>query len=83
MFFDEDGKEIIRIISARQAKAIEIFKRIYSNITKWEQQYNSMGDASVMIEYEDSGTIYGGGFELSTIQQQINTGRMWIIRFIY
>ena len=64
-------------------KATKFIKKIYSNITNWEQQYNSMGDASVKIEYEDNGTIYGGGFEIIPASMQRNTGRYLMIRFIY
>jgi hypothetical protein len=63
--------------------ATAFIRKTYQNITNWEQTYHSSGDASIKILFDAEGQSYGGGFEMTTVNQQINTGRMWVIRFIY
>jgi len=75
-------KKLINFIY-KKPEVVELLKDIYSHITKWEQSYNPMGDASIKILFDAEGQSYGGGFEMSVANPQIYRGRMWIIRFIY
>jgi len=44
-----------------------------------------MGDASVKILFDVEGKSYGGGFEMNLYQSYTtnNSGRIWVIGFIY
>jgi len=74
-------KNIMMIYGHPQAR--EVLIKAYSNITKWEQTYHPMGDASVKILFDAEGKSYGGGFEMNVISSQLNNGRIWTIGFIY
>jgi len=64
-------------------KAQQFLAETYGKITSWEQTYHDSGRASVKILINVNGEMYGGGFEMSVVNTQINTGRTWIIRFFY
>lgn len=64
-------------------KAQQFLAETYSKITSWEQIYHDSGSASIKILINVNGEMYGGGFEMSVVNAQINTGRTWIIRFFY
>jgi len=64
-------------------KSQQFLAETYQKIKSWEQAYHNSGDASIKILFETEGQVYGGGFEMTVINQQINTGRIWMIRFIY
>ncbi len=64
-------------------RAQQFLAEMYSKIINWEQTYHDSGYASVKILFESEGEMQGGGFEMNVVNMQINTGRMWFIRFFY
>lgn len=65
--------------SARLLGAITYYK----HIVRWEQTYHNSSHATVKI-YTDDGTEQAdGGFEMVLADQQIKTGRYWLIRTFY
>jgi hypothetical protein len=64
--------------------ALPLLKDIYSSIKTWdEKKWDMDGRASISYTFEINGTTYGGGMELMVANPQIDTGRNWIVDFIY
>lgn len=63
----------------RLAGAVEYYKHIVS----WEQTYHNSGYATVTIQIDNGVEQTDGGFEMVTADQQIRTGRYWLIRTFY
>lgn len=88
----DDRERVERLVGSNQKlinfiyghpNARNFLANIYKNITKWEQTYHPMGDASVKILFDAEGQSYGGGFEMNVMSSQLNNGRIWTIGFIY
>ena len=64
--------------------ALPLLKKIYNSIQSWEnKQWSVDGRRSIIYTFEINGTVHGGGMEMRLIDAQINTGREWIVEFIY
>ncbi len=64
--------------------ALPLLQKIYASVHEMhEEPWRMDGKTSVVYTFEVNGTIYGGGMELKLISPQLNTGRQWIVDFIY
>ncbi|MGB5965618.1 MAG: Ig-like domain-containing protein [Sulfurimonadaceae bacterium] len=90
----EDDRESVERLTGNNAKilqmlygnayALPLLKTIYTSINTWQvKAWNVDGRASVSYTFDVNGTTHGGGMELKLVNRQINSGRYWIVTFIY
>jgi hypothetical protein len=78
--YNQTNIEFIYADSQRLNEAIAYYK----TIIKWEQVYYNSSYATVTIYLDDNNTEQSdGGFEMFLADQQIKTGRYWLIRSFY